>query len=79
MERLRPNKTIYVSLPRSPPRCGGMSSWRRASGRGSRRSSSGSAPVRAESLDELRPLVPADIYDLVAEAVDKPDIEDLDI
>ncbi|WP_239160659.1 EXLDI protein [Virgisporangium ochraceum] len=33
----------------------------------------------AESLDELRGLVPAEIYDLVAEAADKPDIEDLDI
>lgn len=33
----------------------------------------------ADSLDDLRGLVPAEIFDLVAEAADRPDIEDLDI
>lgn len=33
----------------------------------------------ADTVDELRALVPAEIQDLVVEAADKPDIEDLDI
>jgi len=33
----------------------------------------------AESLEELRDLVPAELYDLVAETTDQPTIEDLDI
>ena len=33
----------------------------------------------AESLDELRDMLPADLYDLVADVTDQPTIEDLDI
>lgn len=33
----------------------------------------------AESLEELRGLVPAELYDLVADAANQPTIEDLDI
>ena len=33
----------------------------------------------AESLDELRAMAPADLYDLVADIADQPTIEDLDI
>ena len=33
----------------------------------------------AESLDELRAMPPADLYDLVADIADQPTIEDLDI
>ena len=33
----------------------------------------------AESLDELRTLVPAELYDLVADTANQPTIEDLDI
>jgi EXLDI family protein len=33
----------------------------------------------AESLDELREMIPAELYDLVADVVHQPKIEDLDI
>jgi EXLDI family protein len=33
----------------------------------------------AESLDELRDMLPAELYDVVADIADQPTIEDLDI
>jgi len=33
----------------------------------------------ADSLDDLRDLLPAELYDLVAHAADQPPVEDLDI
>jgi EXLDI family protein len=33
----------------------------------------------ADSLDELRDMLPAELYDMVADAADQPTIEDLDI